>query len=467
MSQHAIRVRLWAALIAIVSALAIGACGSSGSNTKSSPSGGSAPAASTPSGSTTSGGSSSVDLSSCGTDPGKVATGTPIPVGSINTKQPGTDLSDVQNMEGAYFACVNANGGVNGHPIKLYKETEETQPAQVAADAKQLVQTDHVVAISGNTSVIDCTINQKYWQSAGYNVIANGIAPECYSSPNIADANMGPRFTSDGAAQYVMNLPGVNKVVFDSSNDPGLQYYFAGVKAVVGVKHLPITTLDENVPLQNANAVALKEVDDAGPNGVIVLNFTPPDALALLQAAQKLHLQSRVKAWACDSPCNTDYLAKALGSAWNGKLFVNAETAPPDATDTPTMSLYKAILAKYGSDVSGGVGAFSQLGFIDGEILYHALQSAKPPYTVKSVNTAIQNVKDYKTGMLCTPWTYGKAPLHVANYTDWTVTPMNGEMVTKQTCTEISSADPLMEDYYKAIGVTVPANPPPQAGATG
>ena len=32
-------------------------------------------------------------------------------------KQPGTDFTDIENMEGAYFACVNANGGVNGHPI--------------------------------------------------------------------------------------------------------------------------------------------------------------------------------------------------------------------------------------------------------------------------------------------------------------------------------------------------------------
>ena len=56
---------------------------------------------------------------SCGSNPGHKARGKPIPVGAIDTKVPGTDFSDIENMEGAYFACVNANGGVKGHPIKL------------------------------------------------------------------------------------------------------------------------------------------------------------------------------------------------------------------------------------------------------------------------------------------------------------------------------------------------------------
>jgi branched-chain amino acid transport system substrate-binding protein len=263
---------------------------------------------------------------------------------------------------------------------------------------------------------------------------------------------MGPRFSSDGAAQYVENLPGVNKIVFDQSNVPGTQYNEGGIPFIAALKHLPVTALTENVPISDADAVALKEVDDAGPNGAIVLNFTPPEALLILQAAQKLNLEDRVKAWACSTPCDTDYLSTTLGPKWNGKFFVNAELTPPDPTHTPTMSLYEAILKQYGSDVSGGIGSFSQMGFVDGEVLVHALKTVKPPYTVKKVSAAIVGVKNFNTGMLCTPWTYGPYKLHIANHTDYTVTPDNGKMVIKQGCTKISSADPLMNDYYKAIG---------------
>src|SRR5438445_12483421 len=100
--------------------------------------------------------SSAASLTSqCGTKPGVKATGTPIPVGGIVTNQPGTSFTDIANMANAYFTCVNNNGGVNGHPIKYYIEPEQTNPAQIAGLATKLVQTDHVVGIVGNTSIID------------------------------------------------------------------------------------------------------------------------------------------------------------------------------------------------------------------------------------------------------------------------------------------------------------------------
>jgi len=390
--------------------------------------------------------------SSCGSNPGKKATGKPIPVGAINTKVPGTDFSDIENMEGAYFACVNANGGVNGHPIKLFALTEQITPASVTADAKKLVQTDKVVAISGSSSIIECSVDYKYWQQLGYKVIADGIAPECYATPNYADANMGPRFSSDGAAQYVITVPGVKKIVFDQSQVPGTAYNEGGVADIAKKAGLPVQADTDPVPITNGDSVAERLVQEAGSTGAVVLNFTPPEALIILQAAQKLGIASQVKAWACSTPCDTDFLASSLGSVWNNKLFVNAELTPPDPTHTPTMNLYKAILAKYGKDVSGGIGSFSQMGFVDGEILVRALSSVKGAYTKKTVNAAIENVKNFNTGMLCAPWTYGPYKLHIANHIDYTVTPNNGKMVIKQGCTKISAADPLMEDYYKAIG---------------
>ena len=137
---------------------------------------------------------------------------------------------------------------------------------------------------------------------------------------------------------------------------------------------MPITALTANVPINDANSVALNLVNDAGSNGWVVLNFTPPEALVILQAAQKLGLEDRVKGWGCSTPCNTDFLAKALGPKWNHKLFVNAELTSPDDHNGPEMQLYKAILAKYGSAVAGGLGSFSQMGYLLGKFLVEALR---------------------------------------------------------------------------------------------
>ncbi len=339
--------------ILLAAALGLAAAGCSSSSTGTASGTGSTPATS----SSGSASAATVSTSSCGTKPGVAATGTPIPLGAIATNQPGTSFTDIPNMAKAYFDCVNANGGINGHPIKLYIATEQTNPAQIAADAKQLVQTDKVVGIVGSTSLIECSINSGYWQKLGFYVIDSGIAPECYSTPNSAAVNMGPRYSSDGAVQYAL-AQHVSKVVFDQANVPGTGYIAAGPAALAKAANTPIVQLTENVPITDASSVAIKEVNDAGPNGAVILNFTPPQALVILQAAQKLGLENRVKLWGCSTPCNTDFLAQSLGAKWNGKLFVNAELTPPDGTNTTAMNLYKAILKQYGSSVQGGIGSF-------------------------------------------------------------------------------------------------------------
>jgi branched-chain amino acid transport system substrate-binding protein len=211
MYRRASSVRANVALVAAIGMAALAGCGSS--TPASTPA--SSPAASSS--------SATVSPSQCGTKPGVKATGTPIALGGIATNQPGTSFTDIPNMANAYFACVNANGGINGHPIKYYLETEQTNPAQVAADAKQLVQTDHVLGIVGNTSIIECSIDHSYWEKLGFFIVDSGIAPECYSTPNSAAVNMGPRYSSDGAVQYALSQH-VSKIVFDQSNVPGTGY---------------------------------------------------------------------------------------------------------------------------------------------------------------------------------------------------------------------------------------------------
>src|SRR5579864_8994769 len=110
-------------LIVLAAGLALAAagagCSSSGSGTDTASTGTSSTPAST-STATSTAGTGTVDTSQCGTKPGQAATGTPIALGAIATNQPGTSFTDIPNMANAYFTCVNANGGINGHPIKLY-----------------------------------------------------------------------------------------------------------------------------------------------------------------------------------------------------------------------------------------------------------------------------------------------------------------------------------------------------------
>jgi branched-chain amino acid transport system substrate-binding protein len=380
-----------------------------------------------------------VKASDCGPKPGEKATGEPIKLGALATKQPGTDFSEIPRMAEAYFKCVNDNGGINGRPIEYVIETEQTDPGQAASQARKLIETEKVLGIVGNTSIIECSVNHEYYEQQGYNVIGSGIAPTCYSTPNFAAVNMGPRYSSDGATQALIRQD-VDKIVLVQSNVPGTDYIEEGPRLITEDAGLEFEGLKENVPIQDANSAALKAVQTAGDNGGVVLNFTPPEALKILQAAQQQGLQDRVK-WGCSTPCNTDFLAEALGDAWDGKLFVNAELNLITA-DAPDSNLYREIQKEYAPDIP--LGSFSQMGFLEARIATEALLDVKGEYTKESVNEAFLNVKNFETDILCEPWYYGEAPLHIPNNVDRTVTPEGGVMVEAEACFPISDVDPAI-----------------------
>jgi branched-chain amino acid transport system substrate-binding protein len=386
------------------------------------------------------GGEAAAETLSCGLGNGEQASGQPIKLGAIATKQPGTDFSEIPLTAEAFFECVNDNGGINGRPVDYTFETEQTDPGQAANAATKLAENTGVLGFVGNTSLIEGAVNHGYYEQNGFYVICSGIAPEAYTTSNMACVNMGPRYSSDGATQAVINED-VDKIVFDPSNVPGTDYIVAGPQAVADEAGVEFEGLTDNVPIQDANSVALKLVQAAGENGGVVLNFTPPEALKILQAAQQQGVAQQVKAWGCSTPCNTDFLAEALGTEWDDRLLVNAELNLTDAEGEDSQ-LYRDVLAEYAPDVP--LGSFSQMGFIEARIATEALLEAKGEYTKESVNEAFMNVKNFETDILCEPWYYGDAPLHLPNNVDRTVTPEGGVMVEAEDCFEISDVDPAI-----------------------
>jgi branched-chain amino acid transport system substrate-binding protein len=94
------------------------------------------------------------------------------------------------------------------------------------------------------------------------------------------------------------------------------------------------------------------------------------------------------------------------------------------------------------------------MGFLAAEMATSALEKVKGAYTLKSVHAALKDITNYKTEMLCKPFTYGNYSEHIPNNTDYTVTPSanGGTMVVAQGCTAISSADPQIAAYHKIAG---------------
>src|SRR6185437_1798722 len=71
----------------------------------------------------------------CGFKSGKPATGAPIPIGNIVSITVADNSSSSGFAAKTYFDCVNANGGINGRPIKYDMLDDGWSPKQSSQSA--------------------------------------------------------------------------------------------------------------------------------------------------------------------------------------------------------------------------------------------------------------------------------------------------------------------------------------------
>jgi branched-chain amino acid transport system substrate-binding protein len=380
-------------------------------------------------------GTASATKSVCGMGTGKKATGAPIKIGGIDMLIPGVDFTTVGKIAAAYFACVNDNGGIHGRPIKYILYNEQLNPAQEAALARKLIESDKVVGVVGNTSFAECGVNWKYYKSKGYIVIGAGVQAECFGTASFAESNMGPRYSNIGAAQALVRA-GVKKLVVASPATISA-YADGGVVKVAQAAGIPSQVFPTVLPVTDANSTILKLVQAAGTGGGVILDFTPDTAPALLQAAVAQGLVDKVK-WGSSTPIANTFMAGQT-PAFDGKMYINSEFSLLDSKG-PDETLYNQINAKYTPKIA--IQSFGQMGFMDAKFATQALLSIKGPVTATSYNNAVRALKDVKTDMLCKPWYVGNIKYHIPNNWDITVDYKAGKVVLKEKCFAIAPVDP-------------------------
>jgi branched-chain amino acid transport system substrate-binding protein len=380
-------------------------------------------------------GTASATKSVCGMGTGKKATGAPNKIGGIDMLIPGVDFTTVGKIAAAYFACVNDNGGIHGRPIKYILYNEQLNPAQEAALARKLIESDKVVGVVGNTSFAECGTNWRYYKSKGFVVIGAGVQAECFGTASFAESNMGPRYSNIGAAQALVRA-GVKKLVVASPATISA-YADGGVVKVAQAAGIPSQVFPTVLPVTDANSTILKLVQAAGTGGGVILDFTPDTAPALLQAAVAQGLVDKVK-WGSSTPIANTFMAGQT-PAFDGKMYINSEFSLLDSKG-PDETLYNQINAKYTPKIA--IQSFGQMGFMDAKFATQALLSIKGPVTATSYNNAVRALKDVKTDMLCKPWYVGNIKYHIPNNWDITVDYKAGKVVLKEKCFAIAPVDP-------------------------
>ncbi|MGH9290447.1 MAG: ABC transporter substrate-binding protein [Acidimicrobiales bacterium] len=380
----------------------------------------------------------------CGAGTGEEATGEPIKIGAMATNIPGVDFTWITDMTGAYFECVNDNGGIDGRPIDYIAEEEQVDPQQISSLATKLVEQDKVLGIVGSTSLIECSVNGDYYAQQGYYLIIAGVAQDCFTSPNFSAVNMGPYYSSLGGAQAALRAGAEGKMVVVSPNQPGFDLINSGVVEFAQENDMEGQSILEDVPINDPAGLAQRLVAEAGNGGAVVLDFTGPTVLPLLQAIEQQGLIDSV-IWASSTPPNDPSLAAELSEAWNGKFLINAEFNVLDSGQ-PDQDHMNEVREQYAPDVPSS--SFAQMGYLAGRVATDALMGIEGDITKESVNEAFRGVKNFVSDIWCAPWYFDSTTgSNVSNNIDLTVAPEDGNMVQVEDCFEIADLpnNPLEE----------------------
>jgi branched-chain amino acid transport system substrate-binding protein len=246
---------------------------------------------------------------------------------------------------------------------------------------------------------------------------------------------MGPYYSSLGGAQAALRAGAEGRMVVASPNQPGFDQINQGVVDFAEENGLEGVSILEDPPFADPAGFAQRLVQEAGDGGGVVLDYTGPNAVPLLQAIEQQGLVDSV-IWASSTPPNDPSVAEALGPDWNDKFLINAEFNVLDSGQ-PDQNHMNEIREQYAPDINSS--SFAQMGYLAGRVATDALMGIEGDITKESVNEAFRGIKNFVSDIWCKPWYFESGTgANVSNNVDLTVAPRDGEMVQLEECFEIA-----------------------------
>lgn len=385
----------------------------------------------------------------CGLNTGQAATGEPIKVGGINGNAPPGDFSGGTDAAAAYFACVNANGGINGRPIEYIAENDQWNPELAQQVATKLVKDEGVVALVGNGSVVSMAVNAKLYEEEGVMAMASACAiSDCYENANIVSTNQGPLPSGIGALKFAIEELGTKHAAcigFNIPNNGGWACDWMGTYMEnKGLKSTALLMDPTSVDLNSVYLQALAEGVDT-----ILLMLPAGPAIGVLKVAEEQGGREQFK-WVSPTPLYDPGVAEILGDYWDDHIYVNIELNLFDS-DGPDNKNWVAVMDAYGQE-GDRRDTFSQSGYVSAKFFVDALLEMDPAtISRETVTKAIKGISDARSDLLCGPYYVGDFDRHMPNHAGRMVVLRDGAFVPVRDCYDIDTSylDPIREQERK------------------
>ncbi len=334
-------------------------------------------------------------------DPG--ASDTEIKIGNINPYSgPASAYGAIGKTIGAYFAKINAEGGINGRKITFVTYDDGYAPPKAVEQARKLVESDEALLIFQSLGTPSNSAIQRYMNEKKVPQLFVATGATKFGDPKNFPWTMGwqPNYQSEGRvlAKYLLDNHPKGKIGILYQNDDYGKDYVKGLKDGLGgkvqiVAELPYEATDPTVDSQIVNLKA------SGAD--IFYNVTTPKfaAQAIRKAAEigwkPVHLLNSVSA--------------SVGSVLKPAGFENSigilttnyikDSSDPQWKNDAGYKEWLAFMEKYHPE-GDKTSSFTVYGYTVAQSLVQVLKQAGNDLTRANVMKQAANLKNFELGML-------------------------------------------------------------------
>lgn len=333
--------------------------------------------------------------------------GDPIVIGTIGSYSgpQSASLGAADETIKAWQDHTNAEGGINGHPVKVVVVDDAGNPTKAAQLVKELVEQDKVQAIVGATSTVTEAF-QKYTSSKGVPVIGSAEFQQDYTTnpmffPTGTQAVMFDYGLLVEAKKAGVTKIGVLPCAEVAACSLGVKL-FQGLAQIVGVEVSYTQKITATQPSYTSECLAAKS---KGVTGLAVIQNAQTVLRAADQCAQQGYKPKQLN------------VSATTGIAWEDQPsmegVITTQSNPVLADQSiPALKTFHEALDKYAPDVADG----EQYNEIDssvwagGQVFKLAAERAKltPKSTPADVLKGLYTFKEETVEGVTPPLTYVK-----------------------------------------------------------
>ena len=329
---------------------------------------------------------------------------TPIVVASIGTQSgpAASTLKPVTDGAQLWVKYINAKGGINGHPVKLFVYDDSGDPSRHRAQVQEAIEQKKVIAFLANAEPLTGQGSVEYINSKGVPVIGtSGGTVWSYSSPNyFPQASDGDPFLLMGLAALADQVKDKKKLATvtcaEATACGDADKLFAANATKFGFQ--PVYRARASIAQPDYTAECLAARNAEADVFMVVLDGNSVGRFAAACARQSYKPQF--------STIVTIVLDRFKEDANLSSIVASSHVFPYFQTGTPASDEYQAAFKAYGGGLGNGVGVAA--GWTAGKLLEKAAARVPDPPTSQALLAGLWTIKNDNLGGLTYPLTFNE-----------------------------------------------------------